>query len=86
MNHIIDNIETNNLIDPANSDNVVSDSMSDTAKTNTKRDMKKTISDVDEDADKIKGYFPINEDYEEEPEKEKNTYSGQSILTTKKFG
>src|SRR5690606_34782450 len=63
MNHIIDNITENNLIDPANSSNIVSDSMSDSAKSDTKSDMKKTIKDIDEDSDKIKDYFPINEDY-----------------------
>lgn len=87
MNHIVYNIESNNLVDPANSNNIVSDSMSDTAKSNTKSDMKKTIKEVDEDADKIKEYFPANEDHIEDEDKNENS-SGNSgtTLTTTKFG
>lgn len=88
MNHIVDNITENDLLDPVNSSNVISDSMCDTAKSDTKSDMKKTIKDVDEDSDKIKDYFPINEDYED---KEKNNNSSSraataSVLSTSKFG
>lgn len=87
MNHIIDNISDNNLIDPANSSNIVSDSMSDSAKTDTKSDMKKTIKDVDEDSDKIKEYFPINKDYEDEDNSNsKASISSASVLSTSKFG
>ena len=86
MNHIIDNITENNLVDPANSSNVVSDSMSDTAKSDTKRDMKKTIKEVDEDSDKIKEYFPINEDYNDEDNDSNSKASTASVLSTSKFG
>lgn len=85
MNYIIDNIETTNLVDPANSSNIVSDSMSYSAKTQTKLDMKKTIKEVDEDSDKIKEYFPINEDYTEEDDANSNA-STASVLSTSKFG
>tara|TARA_R110002096_G_scaffold265300_1_gene458773 strand:- start:12854 stop:13858 length:1005 start_codon:yes stop_codon:yes gene_type:complete len=85
MNHIIDNITENNLVDPINSNNIVSDSMSDTAKSDTKRDMKKTIKDVDEDSDKIKEYFPINDEYDDEDEDDSKA-STASVLSTSKFG
>lgn len=85
MNHIIDNITENDLVDPVNSSNIVSDSMSDTAKADTKRDMKKTIKDVDDDSDKIKEYFPINEDYDNEDEDDSKA-STASVLSTSKFG
>lgn len=85
MNHIIDNITENDLVDPVNSSNIVSDSMSDTAKSDTKRDMKKTIKDVDDDSDKIKEYFPINEDYDNEDEDDSKA-STASVLSTSKFG
>lgn len=86
MNHIIDNIETSNLVDPANSSNIVSDSMSDTAKTQTKRDMKSTIKDVEDDSDKIKEYFPINHEFDNEDNSNSNSSSKASVLSTSKFG
>lgn len=87
MNHVIDNIVDNDLMDPANSSNIVSDSMSDTAKSDTKRDMQKSIRDIDDDSDKIKEYFPINEDYNDENNKSKsNLAHTASILSTSKFG
>nr|WP_199000947.1 hypothetical protein [Flavobacterium sp. ASV13] len=85
MNHIIDNIETKDLIDPANSSNIISDAMSDTAKSGTKTDMKKTIKDIDEDSDKIKEYFPINEDHNNNKEST-NSSNFASHLNTNKFG
>jgi len=86
MNHIINNIETSNLVDPANSSNIVSDSMSDTAKTQTKRDMKSTIKDVEDDSDKIKEYFPINDEFDNEDDSNSNNSSKASVLSTSKFG
>jgi hypothetical protein len=86
MNHIIDNIETSDLVDPANSSNIVSDSMSDTAKTQTKRDMKNTIKDVEDDSDKIKEYFPINDEFDNEDNSNSNSSSKASVLSTSKFG
>jgi len=85
MNHIVDNIESNDLVDPANSSNVISDAMSDTAKSSTKSDMKKTIKEVDEDSDKIKFYFPINEDYNDDDEKN-SSQAAAPQLNTSKFG
>ncbi|MDY7396978.1 hypothetical protein UMM65_17160 [Aureibaculum sp. 2210JD6-5] len=85
MNYIINNITENDLVDPVNSNNIVSNSMSDSAKSDTKRDMKKTIDDIDEDSDKIKEYFPINEDYDEEDDLSSKV-SSASILSTSKFG
>lgn len=87
MQYIIDNIENNDLVDPANSSNIVSDSMSDTAKTTTKRELKKTIKEVEEDSDKIKEYFPINEKYNEGDETKGNSaYTSPSVLSTSTFG
>jgi hypothetical protein len=86
MNHIIDNIETSNLVDPANSSNVVSDSMSDTAKTQTKRDMKNTIKNVEDDSDKIKEYFPINDEFDNDDNSNSSSTAKASILSTSKFG
>lgn len=88
MNHIIDNIETNNLVDPANSSNIISDAMSNSAKSSTKSDMKKAIKEIDEDSDKIKEYFPINEDYNDEDENGKNSSYNAAApsLNTSKFG
>ena len=86
MEYIIENIETTNLLDPANSSNVVSDSMSDTAKTQTKRDMNNTIKDIDEDSDKIKEYFPINDDYDNDEEADSKSNTASSVLSTSKFG
>ena len=86
MNYIIENIEEHALVDPANSDNVVSDSMSDAAKSNTRRNMQKTIREIDEDSDKIKVHFPINEDYNNEDDSGKNATLGASVLSTSKFG
>ena len=86
MNHIIENITENDLVDPVNSSNIVSDSMSDTAQSDTKRDMKKTIKEVDEDSDKIKEYFPINEDYNDKDDDSNSKASTASVLSTSKFG
>ncbi len=88
MNHIIDNIETNNLVDPANSSNIISDAMSNSAKSSTKTDMKKAIKEIDEDSDKIKEYFPINEDYNDDDENGKNSSYNAAApsLNTSKFG
>lgn len=86
MNYIIDNITENDLVDPANSTNVVSDSMSDTAKSDTKRDMKKTIKEVDEDSDKIRNYFPINEDNNDDNGDSGSKAASASVLSTSKFG
>jgi len=85
MNYIVDNITENALVDPANSSNIVSDSMSDTAKSETKKDMKKTIKEIDEDSDKIKEYFPINEEYDDE-NSESASKTTASVLSTSKFG
>ncbi len=85
MNHIIDNIESSDLVDPANSSNIVSDAMSDTAKSTTKSDMKKTIKEIDENSDKIKEYFPINEDYNDEDGNDKSA-NAAPYLNTNKFG
>lgn len=86
MNHIIDNITENDLVDPVNSSNIVSDSMSDTAKSETKKDMKKTIKEIDEDSDKIKEYFPINEDYNDDNDDSSSKAASASVLSTSKFG
>ena len=87
MNHIIDNIEINNLVDPANSSNIISDAMSDSAKSSTKSDMRKTIKDIDGDSDRIKEYFPINEDYNDEKDKTNSSQQGTAAyLNTSKFG
>ena len=87
MNHIIDNIEDNDLVDPANSSNKISDAMSDTAKSATKSDMKKTIKEIDEDAEKTKNYFPINEEYNiEEEKRDSHAATSSPILNTSKFG
>lgn len=88
MNHIIDNIESNNLVDPANSSNIISDAMSNSAKSSTKSDMKKAIKEIDEDSDKIKEYFPINEDYNDEDKNVKNSAynAAAASLNTSKFG
>ncbi|MEH1007956.1 hypothetical protein VDP25_09435 [Winogradskyella sp. ECml5-4] len=86
MNHIIDNIETTDLVDPANSSNIISDSMSDTAKTQTKRDMKNTLKDIENDSDKIKEYFPINDEFDNEDNSNSNSSSKASVLSTSKFG
>lgn len=86
MNHIINNIEGTNLVDPANSSNIVSDSMSETAKTQTKRDMKNTIKDIDDNSDKIKKYFPINENYIDQDDDLNSKASTASVLSTSKFG
>jgi hypothetical protein len=88
MNHIIDNIESNNLVDPANLSNIISDAMSNSAKSSTKSDMKKAIKEIDEDSDKIKEYFPINEDYNDEDKNVKNSAynAAAASLNTSKFG
>ncbi|MDR6460524.1 hypothetical protein J2786_003658 [Chryseobacterium vietnamense] len=85
MNYIADNIEINDLKDPANSSNIISDAMSDSAKSTTKSDMRKTIKEIDEDSDKIKDYFPINENYKDE-DKKTNSNNSASYLNTNKFG
>lgn len=85
MNYIIDRIESSKLEDPANSSNIISDSMSTTAKTDTRKTMEKTISDIDEDSDKIKDYFPINDEYDNEEEDTSSSKSA-SYLSTNKFG
>lgn len=86
MKYIIDNIKENDLVDPANSSNIVSNSMSDSAKSDTKRNMKQTIKDVDENSDKIKEYFPINEIYNDEDNDSNSKASTASVLSTSKFG
>ncbi len=84
MNYIIDNIEDRPLCDPANSNNNVANSMSDNAKKTTKSDMKKTINEVEADADNIKVYFPINEEFDNNDDEADATSA--SVLNTSKFG
>lgn len=87
MEYIIDNIVDKNLIDPANSDNIVSHSMSDSAKKDTKKALQTAINEIEEDSNKIKNHFPINEEYEEANENSTNAIgSSASILGTNKFG
>lgn len=85
---IIDNIESKNLVDPANSGNIVSDSMSDSAKTDTRKSMQTTIDEIEEDSDKIKEHFPINEKYDTSDKKKEESSSNKSasVLGINKFG
>ena len=88
MEYIIDNIESKNLVDPANTGNIVSDSMSDSAKTDTRKAMQNTIDEIEEDSDKIKEHFPINEEYDDSDEQESKSSSAKAatVLGVNKFG
>jgi len=86
MEYIIDHIETKNLTDPANSANIISDSMSDTAKSDTRKSMRSTIDEIEEDSDKIKKHFPINEKYNITDDEDSESAKASSILSTNKFG
>ena len=88
MQHIIDNIETKDLKDPANGSNIISDSMSNSAKTDTRKAMQNTIDEIEEDSDKIKEHFPINEDYDDSNTGHNSSTSSKTptILGVNKFG
>ena len=88
MEYIIKNIESKNLVDPANSTNIVSDSMSDSAKTDTRESMQTTIDEIEENSDKIKEHFPINEEYDtsDDEENKSSARTSVAVLNTNKFG
>jgi hypothetical protein len=88
MEYIIDNIESKNLVDPANTGNIVSDSMSDSAKTDTRKSMQTTIDEIDENSDKIKEHFPINEEYDtsDDDDNKSSARTSATVLGTNKFG
>ncbi len=58
LQFIADNIETITLYDPANSNNKVSDSLSEDEKTNFKRRIENVLSNIRNNSDDIKTYFP----------------------------
>jgi len=72
MEYIHDNIKTIRLEDPANSNNVVSDTMTDMEKQQFSSDMEFMLNQIENNAENLKSYFSINDEfYSEEEEKKK---------------
>jgi hypothetical protein len=64
MEYIRDNIKTIRLEDPANSNNVVSDTMTDSEKNNFSYDMELMLDHIEADADNLKVYFTVNDEFD----------------------
>lgn len=81
LTYIRDKVETIKLVDPANSNNVVSNTLSDTEKSNLSKDMKRILDRVEDNAENLKIYFPVNDEFDED----ENATIGATVLTTKSF-
>ncbi len=64
MEYIRDNIKTIRLEDPANSNNIVSDTMTDSEKNNLSYDMEFMLDHIEENADNLKIYFSVNDEFD----------------------
>lgn len=71
MEYIRDNIKTIRLEDPANSNNVVSDTMTDSEKNNFSHDMELILDHIEADADNLKVYFAVNDEFYTNDDKDK---------------
>lgn len=71
MEYIRDNIKTIRLEDPANSNNVVSDTMTDSEKNNFSYDMELMLDHIEADADNLKVYFAVNDEFDTSDDEDK---------------
>lgn len=71
MEYIRDNITTIRLEDPANSNNIVSDTMTDFDKALLASDMDSILSQIEEDEEMLKIFFPLNDQFDPEGEMKK---------------
>lgn len=70
MEFIRDNAQSIRLIDPANSNNIVSDTMTDSEKLNLHWDMKQILEHVEQSAENLKIYYPVNDDFDDGDDEE----------------
>jgi hypothetical protein len=70
MEYIRDNVQNIRLVDPANSNNVVSDTMTEFEKLNLHFDMKQILEQIELNAENLKIYFSVNDDFDEGDEEE----------------
>jgi len=82
LEFIRDKVEAVRLLDPANTNNVVSNTLTAREKQNLSYDMKVMLERIEDDAESIKIYFPVNDKFDEDDE---NSGSGPSVLTTTSF-
>lgn len=71
MEYIRDNIKTIRLEDPANSNNVVSDTMTNSEKNNFSYDMELMLNHIEENADNLKIYFSVNDEFDTNDDEDK---------------
>jgi len=71
MEYIRDNIKTIRLEDPANSNSVVSDTMTDSEKNNFSYDMELMLDHLEADADNLKIYFAVNDEFDTSDDEDK---------------
>lgn len=71
MEYIRDNIKTIRLEDPANSNNVISDTMTDSEKNNFSYDMELMLDHIEADADNLKIYFAVNDEFDTNDDEDK---------------
>lgn len=88
MEYIRDNIRTVSLPDPGNSGNNVADSMTEWDKNQMSSDMEFIITRIEDDADNLPMYFPLNHKFP--IEETKNSYgqksAGLSVPPPARFG
>ena len=70
LEFIRDNIKTIRLEDPANSNNVVSNTMTDSEKSNFSDDMEFMLNHIEENAENLKIYFSVNDEFYTSDEEE----------------
>ncbi len=74
MEYIKDNVTQENftLKDPGNSGNNVIDTLASFERTNLSNTMNRIINNIEDNEDYIKSYFPVNKEFEEEDNDDKN--------------
>lgn len=90
LEYVRDNIKTARLVDPGNSNNVVSDAMEDYQKDSLADSMKWMLDNIEKNEDRIKDYFPVNNEYPCEDDKTSGYIVGANVkpdrLNNEDFG
>ncbi|MCD8739702.1 nucleotidyltransferase [Mucilaginibacter roseus] len=86
LEYIRDNVKTVSLSDPGNTGNEVADSLSDWDKTVMSDDMANIVKRVDENSDNIKLYFPLNDKFPLNDQKNSYGGGGFSVPPVTRFG
>lgn len=82
LEYIRDKVESIRLEDPANSNNVVSDTMNASEKKNLSDDMKRMLEQINQNAEMLRMYFPINDKFAAKKDSKKS----HTELKTNSFG